>query len=129
MSTMKTVALSLLLLAPGFALAQSAPEGAEPSEAPPSVAAPEIEQDEAPANQDETPEERLDRLFGALANTEGDAADRIADEITAVWARSGSPSMDLLLARARKATNDEDYHRQIRSYLCWFPNEYSRDSS
>ncbi|MDG1973148.1 MAG: hypothetical protein P8I56_19585 [Paracoccaceae bacterium] len=60
---------------------------------------------------DETPEARLDRLFGALANAEGDAADRIADEITSVWARSGSASMDLLLQRARAATGEKSYDK------------------
>ena len=60
---------------------------------------------------DETPEARLDRLFAALAEAEGDAADGIADEITSVWARSGSASMDLLLQRVRAATSEKEYEK------------------
>ena len=110
---MKTAVLFALLLAPALAMAQVVPEpsdddarakGAPPSEAAPMPAAPGIPDDE-------TPEARLDRLFGALANADGDAADRIADEITTVWARSGSPSMDLLLQRARKATGEKSYDK------------------
>lgn len=110
---MKTSVLFALLLAPSLAMAQVAPEpsddaaraeGAPPSETAQTTSAPGV-------TDDETPEARLDRLFGALANTEGDAADRIADEITSVWARSGSASMDLLLNRARKATSEKSYDK------------------
>lgn len=115
---MKTAVLFALLLAPALAMAQAVPEPYEdPSVsegAPPSEAGP-ITTDQADAQpgipDDETPEARLDRLFGALANAEGDAADRIADEITSIWARSGSPSMDLLLSRARKATGEKSYDK------------------
>ncbi len=101
---MKIALWFVLLLAPSLALAQIVPEDAEPAAAPPSEAASMIPDDESP-------EARLDRLFGALANADGDAADRIADEITVVWARSGSASMDLLLNRARKATGEENYEK------------------
>ncbi len=109
---MKTAVLFALLLTPALAMAQQVPEppdppaseGASPGEATPAMSAPGIPDDE-------TPGDRLDRLFGALANAEGDAADRIADEITSVWARSGSASMDLLLSRARKATGDKNYDK------------------
>lgn len=110
---MKTAVLFALLLAPALAMAQVVPEPQEePSAsegAPPSEAAPVMSDPGIP--DDETPEARLDRLFGALANAEGDAADRIADEITTVWARSGSASMDLLLQRARTATGEKSYDK------------------
>ncbi len=104
MSTMKTVLCFFLMLAPSLAMAQSVPEASDSAGSPPS-------EEVVLAPRDETPAARLDRLFGALGNAEGDAADRIADEITAVWARSGSASMDLLLSRARKATSEEDYEK------------------
>lgn len=110
---MKTAVLFALLLAPALAMAQVVPEpsddAASAEGAPPSEAAPIIPDDE-------TPEARLDRLFGALANAEGDAADRIADEITSIWAKSGSASMDLLLQRARAATGKKVYH-QARAHV------------
>ena len=113
MSTMKTVAWIAFLFAPALAVAQSVAENAPD----PGIAT----DDEAAATtpaiaEDESPEARLDRLFGALGNAEGGAADRIADEITSIWARSGSASMDLLLMRARKATNDEQYDK-ARAHL------------
>jgi len=101
---MKIALLSALALVPALAVAQVAPPDAE-SENQSSGEAP------AAALQDETPEARLERLFGALGNADGDAADRIADEITTVWARSGSASMDLLLQRARKATSEEEFEK------------------
>lgn len=110
---MKTAVLFALLLAPALAMAQVVPEpsddAASAEGAPPSEAAPIIPDDE-------TPEARLDRLFGALANAEGDAADRIADEITSIWAKSGSASMNLLLQRARAATGKKVYH-QARAHV------------
>lgn len=109
MSRMKRLILiSLLASLPFAAAAQPAAE--EGAVAPAMAPAPE------PAPENESREERLDRLFGALANAEGPAAERIASEITAVWARSGSDSMDLLLQRARKATEAEQYAR-ARAHL------------
>lgn len=125
---MKTAVLFALLLAPALAMAQvvpepsenpSASEGAPPSESAPlntETPAPELMTPEPGIPDDETPEARLDRLFGALANAEGDAADRIADEITTVWARSGSDSMDLLLKRTRAATGKKKYD-QARAHV------------
>lgn len=101
---MKRALWFVLALAPSLAMAQVAPPDAEAENTPSDDAAPAIPKDE-------TPEARLERLFGALANTEGDAADAIADEITSIWARSGSASMDLLLQRTRKATSDKDYDK------------------
>lgn len=101
---MKIVLWFVLLLAPTLTLAQVVPEDAEPAAEPPSEAASSIPDDE-------TPEARLDRLFGELANAEGDAADEIASQITSLWARSGSASMDLLLGRARVATGEDEYEK------------------
>ena len=102
---MKTALWFALFLAPSLAMAQVAPPDAEAENAPAASDAPIADLS------DETPETRLDRLFGALANAEGDAADRIADEISSVWARSGSASMDLLLQRARSATGEKEYDK------------------
>ena len=41
-----------------------------------------------------TREERLDSLFERLAAAEEGEGDQIAGEITSLWARSGSESMD-----------------------------------
>jgi len=101
---MKIVLWFVLLLAPTLSLAQVVPEDAEPAAEPPSEAASSIPDDE-------TPEARLDRLFDELANAEGDAADEIASQITSLWARSGSASMDLLLGRARVATGADEYEK------------------
>ncbi|MEX2518013.1 MAG: hypothetical protein WD969_01625 [Paracoccaceae bacterium] len=60
----------------------------------------------------ETREERLSRLFAALAATRDEKeADRIAGEIRDIWAKSGSDSMDFLLERARRATAEKRYDR------------------
>lgn len=92
-----------LFIAPA-ALAQPVPQsGAPGAEAQP-----------APAP--ETREEMLDRLFASLAEAEGDEADAIADRIAAIWAHSGSDSMDLLLQRARKATKEREFDR-ARAHL------------
>jgi len=45
----------------------------------------------------------LDRLFEQLRSAEGDNWVLVQNRIWALWSRSGSPSMDLLLARATKA--------------------------
>jgi len=125
---MKTAVLFALMLAPALAMAQAVPEppenpsaseGAPPSEAAPitpEAGATDLTTPEPGVPDDETPEARLDRLFGALANAEGDAADRIADEITSIWSRSGSASMDLLLQRARAATGKKVYD-QARAHV------------
>lgn len=56
-------------------------------------------------------EQRLDGLYEALAATEGEESNRIANEISRLWAQSGSDSMDLLLTRARKATKEEKFDK------------------
>jgi tetratricopeptide (TPR) repeat protein len=48
-------------------------------------------------------DERLDQLFSALAQAQEDEWEAIEKEIWIAWSLSGSPSMDLLLERGRKA--------------------------
>ena len=50
----------------------------------------------------------LDDLFDALRQAEGDTARAIAAKIWQEWSRSGSPAMDLLLERGRKALEEGD---------------------
>ncbi|MEM7269971.1 MAG: hypothetical protein AAF401_12050 [Pseudomonadota bacterium] len=109
MSTMKRlIAVFLLFSAPALAQDDNAPVIPAPEESAgeePAVAAPETPPEE-------TREERLERLFGTLAVMEqSDAAEKVADQIVVLLAQSGSPSMDLLLNRARKAMDAEDYEK------------------
>lgn len=56
--------------------------------------------------------DRLDTLYETLATIEVEAdAEPVVNEIRALWARSGSASMDLLLTRAKGAMAEEDYER------------------
>lgn len=52
---------------------------------------------------------RLDTLFAELAEPGRKDWERIETEIGKIWSRSGSPAMDLLLARGNKAMAEEDY--------------------
>lgn len=56
---------------------------------------------------------RLDRLFAELAEPGRKDWEKIEGEIGKIWSRSGSPAMDLLLARGQKAMAEEDYHDAI----------------
>jgi tetratricopeptide (TPR) repeat protein len=47
--------------------------------------------------------EKLDELFGQLADADEGQAQRIEREIWSEWSKSGSPTMDLLLERGRAA--------------------------
>ncbi len=53
-------------------------------------------------------ETELDPLFDALRQAEGAAASQIEQRIWQEWAKSGSPSMDLLLQRGRDALEAGD---------------------
>lgn len=59
----------------------------------------------------ETRDQRLERLLGELRAAEGKDAEQIVEQIQAVWAKSGSDSMDLLLMRAKKAITEEAYDK------------------
>lgn len=51
----------------------------------------------------------MDELFRRLANPDTDDWQRVQAQIIHAWNRSGSPSMDLLAARADKAVAKNDY--------------------
>jgi tetratricopeptide (TPR) repeat protein len=82
----KAVAAFLLLFLPGAVFAAQKPHATTPAVPPPSTA------------------QQLDKLFGDLqkAQDEDDAKD-IAQRITNIFTASGSPSVDLLMARAQVA--------------------------
>jgi tetratricopeptide (TPR) repeat protein len=86
-----------VLLALGAALAPL-PASAQDARVP-SVAEPEKPQSDA---------ERLDALFAELAEPGREDWERVENEIVAIWSKSGSPSMDLLLRRGNEALEAED---------------------
>lgn len=55
----------------------------------------------------------LDRLFAELPGADADAAARAEREIWRLWSHSGSPAMDLLLERGRKAMAQGDLEAAI----------------
>src|SRR5262249_52371736 len=57
----------------------------------------------------------LDFLFGALKAAPDDtSAKAIEDRIWAVWTEAGNETTNLLMSRAKKATDDKDYDLAIR---------------
>ncbi|MGB0799266.1 MAG: hypothetical protein ACPGRD_08105 [Planktomarina sp.] len=56
---------------------------------------------------------RLDPLFQRLVNVDAADAPALADKIIQEWSKSGSPAMDLLLARARKAILADDFETAL----------------
>lgn len=65
----------------------------------------------APAQAQSTAEDetKLDALFTELAEPGREDWNRVENEITRIWSRSGSPAMDLLLRRGIEAMKAEDY--------------------
>jgi tetratricopeptide (TPR) repeat protein len=65
----------------------------------------------APAQAQSTVEdgEKLDSLFAELAEPGREDWNRVESEITGIWSRSGSASMDLLLRRGGEAMEAEEY--------------------
>jgi tetratricopeptide (TPR) repeat protein len=61
-------------------------------------------------------EDGLDDLFTALRSAEGPAAMAIEERIWTEWSKSGSPAMDLLLERGRRALEEEDIPRAIEHF-------------
>ena len=51
-------------------------------------------------------EDELEALFEGLRGANSEAAEQIEGRIYAIWSQSGSPAMDLLLERGRKALSD-----------------------
>jgi tetratricopeptide (TPR) repeat protein len=101
---------SLLVLAPA-AMAQIAPEDphADPHDGlvkPP---------DELPSIPKGERNRNIDFLFGALKAAPDDAsAKAVEDRIWAVWSGAGNETTNLLMARAKKAADDEDYDLAVR---------------
>lgn len=68
---------------------------------------PEVPRDERNRN--------IDFLFGALKVAPDDAsAKAVEDRIWALWASSGSDTANLLMSRAKKAADDEEFDLSIR---------------
>ncbi|MBR9824406.1 MAG: hypothetical protein GYB36_01230 [Alphaproteobacteria bacterium] len=64
----------------------------------------------APQVEFQTPQERLDERLAALASADASEATALVDEITALWAHSGSDTVSLLMDRglaAEVAGNDD----------------------
>ena len=55
-------------------------------------------------------------LMEKLRNAPAGEARRIAREVETVWARSGSPAMDLLLQRGKDALQAEDYKLAVEHF-------------
>jgi tetratricopeptide (TPR) repeat protein len=55
----------------------------------------------------------LDQLFARLADAPAEEAGVIEADIWRIWSRSGSPSMDLLLERGRKAAEQGDFEAAL----------------
>ena len=58
-------------------------------------------------------DDELEALFAGLKAAEPAAAEQIAGRIYAIWAQSGSDSMDLLLSRGRDALEGGDMKRAV----------------
>jgi tetratricopeptide (TPR) repeat protein len=66
--------------------------------------------------------ERLDSLFAELAEPDRKDWERIESEIVRIWARSGSPAMDLLLARGNEAVKEENLPRAVDHFSALVDN-------
>ena len=58
----------------------------------------------------------LEALFEGLKGANAEAAVQIEDRIYAIWSQSGSPAMDLLLERGRKALSEGDARLSIEHF-------------
>jgi tetratricopeptide (TPR) repeat protein len=70
----------------------------------------------AAAGQQADDAKKLDALFAELAEPGRDDWERVEGEISRIWARSGSPSMDLLLRRGNEALEAEDYGAALEHF-------------
>jgi tetratricopeptide (TPR) repeat protein len=59
---------------------------------------------------------KIDALFAELAEPGREDWQRIEGEITRIWSRSGSASMDLLLRRGKEALEAEDYEAALEHF-------------
>lgn len=100
------------------ALAQDDPRGSGAAPLP-GMQVPEATEPGAPGAAQAAPEsdaQRLDTLYAQLAEPGRKDWERIEGEIGKLSSRSGSPSMDLLLARGNKALAEEDYPKAIEHF-------------
>lgn len=84
-----------------------------------SQGSPEVVPEPRPAEQMPPPvgdAERLDGLFAELAEPGREDWERVENEITVIWSKSGSPSMDLLLRRGNEALEAEDYKAALEHF-------------
>lgn len=85
------------------------PPGAGPDASDRPIAGPQSPEEEAALRTDE-----LDTLFRRLATSSDTDWQSIQNRIWAIWSRSGSDSMDFLLARAMAAMQAQDYELALR---------------
>ena len=112
------LAVALGLTAPPAGAQPSAPD---PDAQPDSQPAPEARPDSQPNSRPQSPENeaalrraRLDALFARLAQKDQPDWESVENEIWALWSRSGSPSMDLLMLRAGRAMESDDFELALR---------------
>ncbi len=104
-----SLAAALWLGAAPPAPAQTSGETAEPPAAAP-VSPP------APESPDTPDTAKLDQLLAELAQPGRSDWERIQAQITRIWSHSGSPAMDLLLARGNAALAAEDYPLAVEHF-------------
>lgn len=103
---------SLLVLAPPpAAMAQIVPDDPHADPRDELVKPP----DELPSIPKGERNRNIDFLFGALKAAPDDAsAKAVEDRIWAVWSGAGNETTNLLMARAKKAADDQDYDLAVR---------------
>ncbi|MGF1501890.1 MAG: hypothetical protein ACFBSD_08735 [Paracoccaceae bacterium] len=97
-------------LVAGAAVAQTAIQ--EPEPAPPPMTAPEPLQEPAAAPIIDQSAE-LDALYKALATSGAGEWKPLQQQIQALWSRSESAAMTLLLSRASKAMEEQNYEKAL----------------
>ncbi|MFO1185339.1 MAG: tetratricopeptide repeat protein [Bauldia sp.] len=103
LNSTRFVAAAIALAWPFAALAQ-APRGEPPRSSPPAQAEPAAPQ--IPRTNAQT----LDDLFAQLKAADSvEKARDLEQRIQRIWLKSGSETIDLLMARAVQATNEKDY--------------------
>lgn len=108
-----------LWTAPAAVSAQSPGEPPFPSPDMPQPiprATPEIAPDEPDAELPADRVARLDALFAELAEPGREDWEKVEGQISGLWARSGSPAMDLLLRRGNEALEAEDYPTAVEHF-------------
>ena len=102
LSPLRLVAMALVLglSAPAFAQEETAPDSEEVIAEKPK----------------ELSEETIETLFERLGDADEREANRLENEITDRWEKSGSDSADLLLLRGRKAMGKRDFKKAIAHF-------------